>query len=145
MLDFTRTEKRIILFLVCTFAAGLGVKVYREKWQPLRTPVLTKADMQQDKKEENISAGSESAGKSINLNEADREELEQIPGIGPVMADRIVDYREMHGKFGSLDELTRIKGIGDKTIKKLAPYIVINKDVSSDPKGRRRNGSKIER
>jgi competence protein ComEA len=59
----------------------------------------------------------------VNINTADQEMLTQLPGIGPVTAGKIVDYRKANGKFKSVDELTNVKGIGDKTLAKLKPYL----------------------
>ncbi len=63
------------------------------------------------------SAGSLANG--VNINTADPQTLaEQINGIGLTKAQAIVDYREQHGRFNSIDELTRVKGIGDKTLER---------------------------
>lgn len=50
----------------------------------------------------------------IDLNTATVQQLEQLPGVGPVLAQRIVDYRAEHGGFGSIDELRQVTGIGDQ-------------------------------
>jgi comEA protein len=62
----------------------------------------------------------------IHLNTATVDELDQLPGIGPAKAADILDYRRVHGRFGRLDELKLIKGIGEKTYDKLAPMLVLN-------------------
>ena len=48
----------------------------------------------------------------VNINTATVQDFEDLPGIGPVMAQRIVDYRDEHGPFKSVEELTKVKGIG---------------------------------
>lgn len=60
---------------------------------------------------------------AVNINTADKALLIQIPGIGPVTADAIIQYRKDNGQFKSLDELTKVKGIGDKSLAKFKPYL----------------------
>lgn len=59
----------------------------------------------------------------LNINTASAEELETLSGIGPQMAQKIVQYREEHGDFTSVEALTEIKGLGEKTLEKLKPFI----------------------
>jgi comEA protein len=59
----------------------------------------------------------------LPLNAASAEELCDLPGIGPVLADRIIRYRNQSGGFRTLDELKRVKGIGDKIYNKIFPYV----------------------
>lgn len=55
----------------------------------------------------------------INVNTATAAELESLPQIGPAIASRIIAHRQLHGAFGSLDDLDEVKGIGPKTLEKL--------------------------
>ena len=67
----------------------------------------------------------------IDINSANEEELQIIPRIGPVLAERIIQYRQENGLFGRVEDLKQVKGIGKATFKKIVPYISIN-SVESD-------------
>ena len=68
----------------------------------------------------------------ININTATKEELETLPGIGPVMAQRIIDYRQKHNGFVDTRELTAVRGIGDATLQKLREQITVEKRDGSE-------------
>ena len=70
----------------------------------------------------------------VDINRADRGELMMLPGIGPNLADRILDYRETHGPFDGLADLRKVSGIGPATLEKLRPRIQISWSESPPPK-----------
>jgi competence protein ComEA len=61
----------------------------------------------------------------VNINAADSETLQTLPGIGPVMADRIIEYRDEHGPFPTVEDLINVKGIGEVTLEKLRPLVTV--------------------
>ena len=61
----------------------------------------------------------------ININTADEKELQKIKGIGPALAGRIIDYRQSNGAFKSIDEIKKVRGIGDKTFEKMKNQITV--------------------
>ena len=79
------------------------------------------------------STESDSAGASspadqqslVNINTAGVNQLVSIPGIGPVLAQRIVDYREKNGYFSSTEDIQNVSGIGPKTYENLSSYITV--------------------
>lgn len=60
---------------------------------------------------------------TININRASAEQLEDLPGIGPAIAARIVDYRQRNGAFRSVDELEQIRGISGRMVEELRPLV----------------------
>lgn len=62
---------------------------------------------------------------SIDINTADIDELCCLPGIGEVLAKRIIDYREEHGDFTHIRQIRNVNGIGAKTYEQIAPYLTI--------------------
>ncbi len=71
-------------------------------------------------------AAPRAGGGRLDLNAATRAELEALPHIGPVLAGRILDHRAAHGPFGRVEELTRVSGIGAKTLEELRPLVVVH-------------------
>jgi comEA protein len=61
----------------------------------------------------------------VNLNTATVEQLDALPGIGPAMAARIVEYRQKNGAFKKLEDLMNVRGIGEKNFLKLKPMISV--------------------
>ncbi|MBR1398200.1 MAG: helix-hairpin-helix domain-containing protein [Selenomonadaceae bacterium] len=68
---------------------------------------------------------SSDSGNIVNINTADADELDTLPGIGPAMAQRIIDYRQTHGSFKSIDEIQNVRGIGQKKFENLKSRITI--------------------
>ena len=64
----------------------------------------------------------------LDLNHATAQELTTLPGIGEVLAQRIVDYREAHGPFRSVDELIAVEGIGEGKLEKLRELVTVEEE-----------------
>jgi competence protein ComEA len=69
--------------------------------------------------------GGAAAGAPVDLNTATLESLDGLPGIGPVLAQRILDWRSQHSRFSSVDELGEVSGIGEATLSDLRPLVVV--------------------
>jgi comEA protein len=63
--------------------------------------------------------------KPLDINAATSDELQELPGIGPVIAQRILDYRKKSGPFRNVDELMAVRGISDKRLAKIKPYVYV--------------------
>jgi competence protein ComEA len=70
-------------------------------------------------------AGGSAAGVMVNLNAASQSELEELPGVGPVTAAAILQWRTDNGPFTSVDELLEVSGIGDATLAEIAPFVTL--------------------
>jgi comEA protein len=66
-----------------------------------------------------------SASAAVNINTGSLQELDRLPGVGPVLAGRIVELRQKLGRFTSADQLLEVQGIGPKTLEKMRPHIAL--------------------
>jgi len=94
-----------------------------------QTPPLTETqtppnENQNTEKPPEIGAPSGGDGK-ININRASQTELTDLPGIGSVLASRIIDYRRQHGDFGRIEDLRNVSGIGEKRYEAIQDKITI--------------------
>lgn len=66
--------------------------------------------------------------RKLNINTAPYKTLQELPGIGPALARRILEYRETHGKFSEVEDIMKIKGIGPKTYAMLKERITLGEN-----------------
>ncbi|MGB0911502.1 MAG: ComEA family DNA-binding protein [Nitrospirales bacterium] len=64
---------------------------------------------------------------ALNLNNATAAQLEALPGIGPELAERIMDYKKENGDFKNIQDLAKVKGIGEKKLAKLKDSVMVKK------------------
>jgi len=102
MLNLTKQERQVILFLIITALIGAGINF----------AIKVNANI-----ERVVKVGSHIA--QIDINRASYEDLLDAGGIGHSLAKKIIAYRASHGIFNSLEELKEIKGIGDHRVEKL--------------------------
>ena len=72
----------------------------------------------------------------VNVNTADAEELETLTGIGPALAQAIIDYRAGHGAFRSADDLLLVKGIGEAKLEGFRAEITLEEEEANENSGR---------
>jgi len=73
----------------------------------------------------------------FDVNAATKGQLMRLPGIGPGLAEKIITYRANHGYLRSVDELTLVAGIGEKTLKRIRPFVIPRKPGPSPPQSQR--------
>src|SRR5216110_87400 len=69
--------------------------------------------------------------KPVNINTATSEELQQVPGIGPATAQKILQMRKSYGPFKSVDDLLDIRGLGEKRLDKMRKYLTVGKPAAA--------------
>ena len=92
---------------------------------PSTEPPVRSEPVKQTEPKKSSDSSEKKATYPVNINTASKRELDALPGIGEVLAQRIIDYRSANGPFSTVDELTKVKGIGAKTLEKLKPYATV--------------------
>lgn len=137
-LGITKPEAAAMAVLTALFLLGVGVRTWQSHGGSDSSFDYTEVDslfaVATERMRADLAAPPSDTGKSaapaspasgapIDINSAGSAELQQLPRIGPALAGRILEYRSRRGAFRSVDELTRISGIGPKTLETLRPLI----------------------
>jgi competence ComEA-like helix-hairpin-helix protein len=131
-LALTKTERNVILFLLTTMIIGSAIRLYQAAF-----PASEKFDYRASDStfavlsamsEDSVNAASRSIAngeesEKLNINTATEEQLIDLPGIGKVTAERILEYRKEIGKFTTVEDLLAIKGISKNKLERLSPMI----------------------
>jgi len=128
-LALTATERRVLLFVTGAFVAGLGIRFIQETFPSTHRNDYETADSTFAALSAAALTGPgetpEAQTGPLDLNTATKQQLVALPGIGEVIAERIILYREDHGPFKSVDDLSRIKGISKRKVEQLKPLIIV--------------------
>ncbi|MFA5115520.1 MAG: ComEA family DNA-binding protein [Candidatus Omnitrophota bacterium] len=108
MFNLTQQERRVILFLTALVLIGSGANFIIKMNSKARTIPALSFDIAR-----------------LNLNNADKDALMRVPGIGEKLAQRILDYRFREGGFGDIEELKGIKGISGYRYERLKDYVTV--------------------
>ena len=112
MFYLTKQERMVVLALAFVLFLGAMVQYAFQKYPQIKDFVNF--------------ADSDFAYEKVNVNKADADELEAIPYIGKMTAKNIIDFREKNGKFTSVENLKKVKGVRDKNYKIFSKYISVN-------------------
>jgi len=77
-----------------------------------------------------LQTGSKSPDQKININTAQSEELQKLPGVGPAIAQRILDFRKENGNFKKVEDIMKVRGIGEKVFAKIKDQITVGAEVA---------------
>ncbi len=140
---FTPAERRVVLILLSTFLVGITIKIVKSEfggpsqydYTSIDSTFSVLSDSQNvaktqlaDSLDNGIPAQSDVTDLKIDINTATKAQLVRLPGIGDTIAERILLYRDSHGRFKSIKELLSVEGIGEKKFKKIAPFVTIGVD-----------------
>lgn len=98
----------VVLFLLMNVSVGVSPTVYGNA---LSVPTLSDSTMEQ--------------GDKVNINTASQEQLLQIKGVGPVLAERVVLYREKNGPFKQIEDLRSVAGIGEVKFNQIKSRVIV--------------------
>jgi competence ComEA-like helix-hairpin-helix protein len=112
MFNLTQQEKQVLLFMAGVFLLGAGIDYASKKNSRINTLVCFNQNI----------------GK-ININKADKDTLMSVSGIGDKLAQRILEYRDLNEKFGSIEELKKIKGLNPYRFDKVKDSLYVDKDL----------------
>jgi len=133
--NLTRAERSGALMVLGLFALGAAWDLWRihhpAGWSPVRPPAGQAAPAAAEPVPAPAPAGSvapihPTVPNRIDLNRADARELDRLPGIGPVLAGRIVEHRRTAGPYRSVEDLLAVRGIGPALLERLRDRVVVD-------------------
>lgn len=122
MLDLTPSERKGVLLLLGLVALGAVADLLQREPVPAPPPVERALPSPVDSP--SAGRGADAPALAIDLNTAGVAELDRLPGIGPVLAARIVAHRDAHGPFRGPEELLAVQGIGPRLLERLGSRVV---------------------
>ncbi|MDO8535915.1 MAG: helix-hairpin-helix domain-containing protein [Candidatus Omnitrophota bacterium] len=115
MFDLKNSEKSVLIFLLATLLIGLSIGIHKKHDKKIIDVKIRSFDYEP----------SRDVSLKININEADEESLTRLDGIGPSLACKILAYRSERGSFGSVEELKKVKGLGEKLFEKIKDEVSV--------------------
>lgn len=148
MLNLTHQERLVIQFLIAFFLIGTAMHFYKEKTRQPDDALISMQSKeasqfrQMAQRVDSLYAATEineaskprkaekpakpkTVSRPVKLNTASKEDLMSLPRIGSVTADSIINFRTKNGKFSTLEDLLKIKGISEKTLERIKGEVTI--------------------
>lgn len=115
MLELTKQEKHVIIFLMATALLGIGILCYKNLRHQPKIEIIPSQRIDKEIKESKI----------ININTAAKDEIVRLKGIGPALAEVIIEYRALYGPFKNKEDIKNVKGIGTAKFEEIKDSIKI--------------------
>jgi competence protein ComEA len=126
-LGFTPQETKALIFLLLALLIGSGITLYQRSQMQFAPELIIEKNERQTEEvpiaENHLNPPAARA--KINVNQASASELERVPGLGPKLSRRIVEYREANGTFQKLEDLVKVQGIGPISLEKIRDYLAV--------------------
>lgn len=116
-----KIERIVVIILILAALAGIALSYYSKRARG-RIEIISAESASQAERAKDIIA----ERRIININTADRQALTGLPGVGPDLAQRIIDYRRESGGFGSPGDILKVKGIGPKKYESIKDCIRVD-------------------
>lgn len=118
-------ERIVVVGIAAVMVLGASLSFVRRQLRRNRPPIELQSA---------VSDSSVASAFPLDLNRATAEQLEALPGIGPVLSRRIVEYRQAHGGFTRIPDLLRVTGIGPKRLAAIERFVTVKSDsVTATP------------
>jgi competence protein ComEA len=121
MFNLTKDEKKIIIFLILSALVGSGINYYKKLKSQVELKLIP-SNLNKDTRDIDVIL---KESKSVNINSSDLEQLTRLPGIGPTLAKRIIEYRNTNGPFKNREDLRNVRGIGGKKFAEIKEFLTL--------------------
>jgi comEA protein len=126
LFSFTPQETRALIFLIAALVVGSGITLYKRAHPEFAPELILQKREILSSSQNNYPTDKGMDMQRIDINRADSEQLQLLPGIGPVIGKRIVDYRKANGDFTKLEDIMQVQGIGPKTFQRIKDYLKVD-------------------
>jgi len=122
-MKFTKPEKIVLIILSILLVAG-GERLYVKRSRPFQKIRIVTGGVKEELTLKEVERRLKESRK-IDINTAAADEIASVPGIGEILAARIIEYRNTYGGFNSRDDLLKVPGIGVKKLEGMGEYLRI--------------------